>query len=95
MFDLRIARAVIGVALAATAAAPPADAQAPPRPQPTFDGTERRVETHLLDFEGDLYGQVVLIELLHRLRGEQKFEGIDELVAQISRDVEATREWFS
>jgi riboflavin kinase/FMN adenylyltransferase len=63
--------------------------------QPTFDGTERRVETHLLDFEGDLYGEVVLIELLHRLRGEQKFDGIDALVAQIGRDVEATRGWFS
>ena len=63
--------------------------------QPTFEGTERRVETHLLDFEGDLYGEVVLIELLHRLRGEQKFDGIDELVAQIGRDLEATREWFA
>ncbi len=62
--------------------------------QPTFEGTERRIETHLLDFEGDLYGEVVVIELLHRLRGEEKFDGVDALVAQIGRDVEATREWF-
>ena len=63
--------------------------------QPTFEGTERRVETHLLDFEGDLYGEVVVIELLHRLRGEQKFDGVDALVEQIGRALVATREWFS
>lgn len=63
--------------------------------QPTFEGTERRIETHLLDFDGDLYGEVVVIELLHRLRAEQKFDGVDALVAQIRRDVDATREWFS
>lgn len=63
--------------------------------QPTFAGTARRVETHLLDFEGDLYGQVVTIELLQRLRTEQKFDGVDALVAQIGADVEATRTYFA
>jgi riboflavin kinase/FMN adenylyltransferase len=63
--------------------------------QPTFDGAQRRVETHLLDFEGDLYGQVARIELLQRLRDERKFSGVEELVAQIRRDVDATREWFA
>jgi riboflavin kinase/FMN adenylyltransferase len=64
--------------------------------RPTFEGDQRRmVETHLLDFEGDLYGQVVTIELLHRLRPEQKFNGVDELTAQIQRDLQATREWFA
>lgn len=63
--------------------------------QPTFDGHERRVETHLLDFEGDLYGQVVSIELLHHLRPEQKFASVDALVAQITADVQATREYFA
>ena len=63
--------------------------------RPTFDGGQRQVETHLLDFEGDLYGQVVRIELLRRLRGEQKFDGVDALVAQIGRDVEQTREYFA
>jgi riboflavin kinase / FMN adenylyltransferase len=62
--------------------------------QPTFDGRERRVETHLLDFEGDLYGQVVTVGLLHRLRPELKFDGIDALVAQITADVAATRAYF-
>lgn len=64
--------------------------------RPTFEGDPRRlVETHLLDFEGDLYGQVVTVELLHRLRSEQKFNGIDELSAQIQQDLVATREWFA
>ncbi|MSP22046.1 MAG: bifunctional riboflavin kinase/FAD synthetase [Dehalococcoidia bacterium] len=63
--------------------------------QPTFEGHERRVETHLLDFEGDLYGQVVTVGLLHRLRAEMKFDGVDALVAQITTDVEATRAYFA
>ncbi len=62
--------------------------------RPTFNGHERRVETHLLDFEGDLYGQVVSIELLHRLRPELKFAGIEALVEQITADVAATRSYF-
>ena len=62
--------------------------------QPTFDGHTRRVETHLLDFEGDLYGQVVSVELLHRLRDERKFDGIEALMTQIKIDVEATRAYF-
>lgn len=62
--------------------------------QPTFDGRERRVETHLLDFEGDLYGQVVSVELVHRLRDERKFDGIEALIAQIKADVQATRAYF-
>ena len=63
--------------------------------RPTFDGRNTTVETYLLDFEGDLYGHVVTVELLHRLRGEQKFDGIEALTAQIARDVESTRQWFS
>ena len=64
--------------------------------RPTFEGEPRRlVETHLLDFEGDLYGEVVTIELLHRLRPEQKFDGIEALSAQIQSDLIATREWFA
>ena len=62
--------------------------------RPTFDGQERRVETHLLDFEGDLYGEVVTVQLLRRLRAEQKFDGVEALTAQIARDVEATRAHF-
>ena len=64
--------------------------------RPSFEGAhDRRVESYLLDFEGDLYGQVVTIELLHRLRPELKFDDLDALVAQIAADVEATRSYFA
>jgi riboflavin kinase/FMN adenylyltransferase len=49
------------------------------------------VEAYLLDFEGDLYGQELELEFLQRLRGEQRFDGIEELIAQIERDVQDTR----
>lgn len=63
--------------------------------RPTFDGTVRRVETHVFDFEGDMYGQVVTVELLHRLRAEQRFDGVDALVAQIKVDAAAARAWLA
>ncbi len=47
------------------------------------------VEAHLLDYEGDLYGQTLRVHLLARLRGEQKFAGLEELKAQIARDAAA------
>jgi riboflavin kinase/FMN adenylyltransferase len=49
------------------------------------------VEAYLLDFAGDIYGQELELEFLHRLRGEQRFDGVDELIAQIDRDVDDTR----
>ena len=58
---------------------------------PHYGGQERRVEPHLLDFEGDLYGQRLVVELWQRLRDERAFEGEDELVAQIAQDVRQTR----
>ena len=58
---------------------------------PHYGGEERRVEPFLLDFEGDLYGQRLIVELWQRLRDEHAFASEDELVAQIARDVEATR----
>ena len=62
--------------------------------QPTFDGTRRRVETYVLDFSAEVYDHVVRIELLHRLRAEQRFDGADALVQQIHADVEAARAYF-
>lgn len=62
---------------------------------PTFDDAVPSVETYILDFEGDLYGRELRIELLHRLRGEVKFDGIEPLVAAIAADVAAVREYFS
>jgi riboflavin kinase/FMN adenylyltransferase len=58
---------------------------------PHYGGTERRIEPYLLDFEGDLYGKRLVVELWQRLRDEQVFESEEALIAQIARDVEATR----
>ncbi len=63
--------------------------------RPTFDGRTTTVETHLLDFEGDLYGHVVTIELVEMLRGEQKFDGLEALKAQIALDAQRARQWFA
>jgi len=59
---------------------------------PHYGGDERRIEPHLLDFEGDLYGRRLVVELWRRLRDEQVFASEQELIDQIARDVEATRE---
>jgi riboflavin kinase/FMN adenylyltransferase len=58
---------------------------------PHYGGLERRIEAHLLDFEGDLYGRRLVIELWERLRDEAVFASEADLVAQIARDVEAAR----
>jgi riboflavin kinase/FMN adenylyltransferase len=58
---------------------------------PHYGGAERRIEAFLLDFEGDLYGQRVVVELWQRLRDEASFTSEAELVAQIGLDVAATR----
>jgi riboflavin kinase/FMN adenylyltransferase len=60
--------------------------------RPTFGVLGRTVEAHLLDWHGDLYGQTVQVAFIERIRGEQKFAGIEELKAQIARDVQRARE---
>ncbi|MGH9842351.1 MAG: bifunctional riboflavin kinase/FAD synthetase [Blastocatellia bacterium] len=63
--------------------------------RPTFGGeVESKVETHLIDFDGDLYGKTVRVRVLHRLRGEKKFNGVDELRAQIARDRDRAVRYF-
>ena len=59
--------------------------------RPTFDGRRRCIEAHLLDFDGDLYGRGMALRFVARLRGEQKFAGIDDLVSQIQTDVNQAR----
>jgi riboflavin kinase/FMN adenylyltransferase len=61
--------------------------------RPTFhdDAAASLLEVHVLDFDGDLYGQAVRVRFVDRLRGEERFDSVDELVAQMQRDVEATR----
>ena len=66
--------------------------------KPTFGGDEAlTVEFHLLDFQGDLYGQPLRALFIDRLRGEQRFAGIDALREQIGRDAQRARElaWAS
>jgi riboflavin kinase/FMN adenylyltransferase len=58
---------------------------------PHYGGSERRVEAFLLDFEGDLYGNRLVVELWEHLRDEQSFESEQALIDQIARDVERTR----
>ncbi len=58
---------------------------------PHYGGEERRVEAHLLDFEGDLYGRRLILQLWRRLRDERAFESEEALVDQIAQDVEETR----
>ncbi len=59
---------------------------------PQFDGVERRVEAHLLDFDDDLYEQRLVVEVWNWVRGQMRFESVDALVDQIGADVARTRE---
>jgi riboflavin kinase/FMN adenylyltransferase len=64
--------------------------------RPTFGGdAEPSVETFVMDWAGDLYGDVLRVRFLHRLRDEQKFSSIAELTAQIQQDVERARSYFT
>jgi riboflavin kinase / FMN adenylyltransferase len=58
---------------------------------PHYGGSERRIEAFLLDFQGDLYGERLRLELWRRLRDERAFASEDDLVRQIAADVEAAR----
>ncbi len=58
---------------------------------PHYGGTERRIETYLLDWAGDLYGDRLVVEVWERLRDERAFESEAALVAQIASDVEQAR----
>jgi riboflavin kinase / FMN adenylyltransferase len=55
--------------------------------RPTFDNAYRSIEAFLLDFSGDLYGETLGLSFVRRLRGEQRFSGVDALVQQIEADV--------
>jgi len=63
--------------------------------RPTFDVEPHpTVETYLLDFDEDVYGREMRIDLLHRLRGEERFDSADDLITQMHQDIAATREWL-
>jgi riboflavin kinase/FMN adenylyltransferase len=63
--------------------------------RPTFENeAEASIETYVFDFDGDLYGDVLRVRFLHRIRDERKFSGIDELKAQIEKDTGRARNYF-
>lgn len=64
--------------------------------RPTFESTsEPSVETFVMDWAGDLYGDVIRVRFLHRLRDERKFDSIEDLKTQIEKDVNRARSYFA
>lgn len=62
--------------------------------RPTFGETRRVIETHVLGYEGDLYGRTMRLSFVQRLRDERRFESVDALRAQIAADVERATALF-
>jgi riboflavin kinase / FMN adenylyltransferase len=60
--------------------------------RPTVDGKQRTIEVHVLDWAGDLYGQVLTVQVERFLRSEQRFESLEALQAQIERDCAVARQ---
>ncbi|MDA0228965.1 MAG: bifunctional riboflavin kinase/FAD synthetase [Proteobacteria bacterium] len=63
--------------------------------RPTFDENELLLEVHVLDFDGDLYGQRLRAQFVARVRPERRFDGLDALIAQIARDTACARDLLS
>jgi len=62
---------------------------------PTVSHTpEAKLEVHLFDFSGCLYGERIQVTFLHKLRDEAKFDSIADLQAQIAQDIETARAWY-
>lgn len=61
---------------------------------PTVEGQKLSIEVHLLDFDGDLYEQKITVELVQRIRDEQKFSSVDDLKAQLHKDALFARQLF-
>ena len=59
--------------------------------RPTVNGGEKLLEVHLFDFDQDIYGRLVSVEFVHKLREEEKFESLEALKKQIARDAGAAR----
>jgi riboflavin kinase/FMN adenylyltransferase len=61
---------------------------------PTFNGTRKQVEVHLIGFKGDLYGKRLAVDLIDWIRDQRKFDGIGSLKSQLARDIRASEERF-
>ncbi|ALU42612.1 bifunctional riboflavin kinase/FAD synthetase [Pseudoalteromonas rubra] len=62
--------------------------------KPTLNGKRALLEVHIFDFDQEIYGQFIKVELLHKLRDEQKFESLQQLTEQIAQDVIAAKHFF-
>lgn len=62
--------------------------------RPTVSGSDNRLEVHLFDFNGDLYGRFLEVEFLHFLRSEKKFDGLDALTTAIRADIHNAKAFF-
>lgn len=60
--------------------------------RPTFDGTQRVLEVHLFEFGEEIYGKSIQVRFIERIRDEMKFDGVEELVAQLESDRDRARE---
>jgi riboflavin kinase/FMN adenylyltransferase len=56
--------------------------------RPTFDGTKPILEVHIFDFDEDIYGEYIHVDFIARLRGQEKYARIEDLVAQMHRDAD-------
>lgn len=59
--------------------------------RPTFEGADQRIETHILDYQGDIYGCEIEVRLLDFIRPELRFTSVDELVVTMKGDIEQVR----
>lgn len=62
---------------------------------PTFQRNIQTLEAHIIGFEGDIYGRQVSVDFIQRLRGEERFGSVDELMAQLQKDLNATKQIWS
>jgi riboflavin kinase/FMN adenylyltransferase len=69
----------------------PLDAVASVGTRPTFNGVKPLLEVHIFDFEGEIYGKYIHVDFIARLRSEEKYSDVDELVAQMHRDADNAR----
>ena len=69
----------------------PIDGVASVGTRPTFDLTKPLLEVHLFDFDRDIYGEYIHVDFIEHLRNEERFESIDDLVAQMRLDEENAR----
>lgn len=63
--------------------------------RPTLDASDLTIETHIFDFDQDIYGKKVVVTFTGRIRDERKFAGLDELTAQLALDKTRAMEIFS